>query len=92
MKLVTGFNSFIWCHSILYRISFFHIKHLLIIITFIIDELNNKLKSELNMTNQLNKSLEKNFKKMCEHSSQLKNECEIKNKEYLEKDQQLSNA
>jgi len=54
--------------------------------------LKNQLKSELNVTKQLYKSLEENLKKMSEYSSQLENEREIKKKEYLDKDQQLSNA
>uniref|UniRef100_A0A2S2PQR5 NUA/TPR/MLP1-2-like domain-containing protein n=2 Tax=Schizaphis graminum TaxID=13262 RepID=A0A2S2PQR5_SCHGA len=56
------------------------------------DQLKNQLKSELNVTKQLYKSLEENLKKMSEYSSQLENEREIKKKEYLDKDQQLSNA
>ncbi|XP_025205590.1 nucleoprotein TPR [Melanaphis sacchari] len=56
------------------------------------DQLKNQLKSELNVTKQLYKSLEENLKKMSEYSSQLENEREIKKKEYLEKDQQLSHA
>ncbi|XP_027851398.2 nucleoprotein TPR-like isoform X1 [Aphis gossypii] len=56
------------------------------------DQLKNQLKSELNVTKQLYKSLEENLKKMSEYSSQLENEREMKKKEYLEKDQQLSHA
>lgn len=54
--------------------------------------MKNQLKSELNVTKQLYKSLEENLKKMSEYSSQLENEREMKKKEYLEKDQQLINV
>lgn len=50
------------------------------------------MKSELNVTKQLYKSLEENLKKMSEYSLQLENEREIKKNEYLEKDQQLINV
>lgn len=62
------------------------------LLCYFTDQLKNQLKSELNVTKQLYKSLEENLKKMSEYSSQLENEREMKKKEYLEKDQQLINA
>lgn len=47
---------------------------------------------ELNTTKQLHKSTKENLKKIRAYSSQLENECEIKYKQYLEKDEQLANV
>lgn len=54
--------------------------------------MKNQLKSELNVTKQLYKSLEENLKKMSEYSSQLESDREVKKMEYLEKDNQLINV
>ncbi|XP_050525478.1 nucleoprotein TPR-like [Daktulosphaira vitifoliae] len=55
-------------------------------------QLNNQLKSELNVTKELYKSLEENLKKMSDYSSKLEKELENTKKKFMEKDQLLFKA